>query len=110
MRPLPRWKGKPIAVGDVLPVRIAGDGSAVELAQWPEVEAALVAIEPATGKVRALVGGYDWGQSQYNRVTQANRQIGSAIKPFIYAAAIENGASRGSSENRPSLPALTILG
>jgi penicillin-binding protein 1A len=89
--PLPRWKGKPIAVGDVLPVRIAGDGSAVELAQWPEVEAALVAIEPATGKVRALVGGYDWGQSQYNRVTQANRQIGSAIKPFIYAAAIEAG-------------------
>jgi penicillin-binding protein 1A len=89
--PLPKWKGKPVAIGDVLPVRLAGDGAAVELAQWPEIEAALVALEPATGKVRALVGGYDWGQSQYNRVTQANRQIGSAIKPFIYSAAILSG-------------------
>jgi penicillin-binding protein 1A len=89
--PLPKWQGKPVAVGDVIPVRVSAAGDAVELAQWPELEAALVALEPTTGKVRALVGGYDWSQSQYNRVTQAHRQIGSAIKPFIYAAAIEAG-------------------
>lgn len=89
--PLPPWRGKPLAIGDVIPVRLAGGGDAVELAQWPEVQAALVAMETATGKVRALVGGYDWALSQYNRVTQAKRQIGSAIKPFIYAAAIAAG-------------------
>jgi penicillin-binding protein 1A len=89
--PLPKWQGKPLAIGDLIPVRIAGEGDAVELAQWPEVEAALIAMEPSTGKVRAMVGGYDWQLSQFNRVTQANRQIGSAIKPFIYAAAIEAG-------------------
>ncbi len=88
---LPKWQGKPLAVGDLIPVKLAGDGDRVELAQWPEIEAALIAMEPSTGKVRAMVGGYDWTVSQYNRATQAHRQIGSAIKPFIYAAAIEAG-------------------
>jgi penicillin-binding protein 1A len=55
------------------------------------LQAALVAIEPATGHVRALVGGRDFLKSSFNRATQALRQPGSAFKPFVYAAAIENG-------------------
>ncbi|MCA9674979.1 MAG: PBP1A family penicillin-binding protein, partial [Myxococcales bacterium] len=90
-QPAPRGRGRPLAVGDVLPVRLADDGKAVVLSQWPQVQGALVAIEPATGKVRAMVGGYDWAESQYNRATQAHRQIGSAIKPFIYSTAIAAG-------------------
>ncbi len=90
-KPPPRGKGKPLGLGDVIPVRLRDDGKSVELAQWPEVQAAMVAMEPTTGKVRAMVGGYDWEQSNYNRVTQAHRQIGSAIKPFIYGAAIQAG-------------------
>jgi penicillin-binding protein 1A len=89
--PLPKWQGKPVAIGDVIPVRLSADGAATELSQWPEIEGALIVMEPSTGKVRAMVGGYDWSQSQFNRVTQANRQIGSAIKPFIYSAAIMAG-------------------
>jgi len=89
--PMPKWKGKPVAIGDVIPVKLAADGKAVELAQWPEIQAALVVMEPSTGKVRAMVGGYDWTTSQFNRATQAERQIGSAIKPFIYASAIAAG-------------------
>lgn len=80
-----------IAVGDLVPVRLTADGNAVELAQRPEIQGALVAIEPATGRVLAMAGGYDWAESQFNRVTQARRQVGSSIKPFIYAAAIAAG-------------------
>lgn len=80
-----------IAIGDLLPVRLAADGKAVELAQRPDIQGALVAMEPGTGRVIAMVGGYDWAESQYNRVTQARRQVGSSIKPFIYASAIAHG-------------------
>src|SRR5215210_2725443 len=55
------------------------------------LQAALVAIDPQTGAVRALVGGRDFAQSPYNRATQARRQPGSAFKPFVYAAALEAG-------------------
>ncbi len=61
------------------------------LAQVPEVSSAFVAMDPEDGAIRALVGGYDFGQSQYNRVTQAKRQLGSNIKPFLYSSALENG-------------------
>lgn len=80
-----------IAVGDLVPVRLAPGGKAVELAQRPEIQGALVALEPQTGRVVAMAGGYDWAESQYNRVTQARRQVGSSIKPFIYAAAVASG-------------------
>ena len=63
----------------------------VSLDQDPEVEGALVAIEPETGYVRAMVGGYDFQRSQFNRAAQALRQPGSAFKPFVYAAAIDRG-------------------
>ena len=75
--------GKTLALGDLLPVRLAGDGSAVSLAQRPVVQGSLVAIDPHTGRVLALVGGYDWTASQFDRATQAHRQVGSSIKPFI---------------------------
>jgi len=61
------------------------------LEQEPEVEGSLVAIQPETGAIKAMVGGYDFHKSEFNRVTQAKRQPGSAFKPFIYASAIDNG-------------------
>jgi penicillin-binding protein 1A len=59
------------------------------------LQAALVSMDPATGEVRAMVGGRDFQRSNFNRVTQARRQAGSAFKPFVYAAAIEHGFSPG---------------
>jgi penicillin-binding protein 1A len=63
--------------------------------QGGPLQAALVAIEPATGYVRALVGGRDFSESPFNRATQAKRQPGSAFKPFVFAAALEAGFSPG---------------
>lgn len=59
--------------------------------QYPEAQGAFLAMDPHTGKVRAMVGGYDFATSQFNRVTQARRQPGSAIKPLVYAAALDKG-------------------
>ncbi|HEX4511355.1 MAG TPA: penicillin-binding transpeptidase domain-containing protein, partial [Burkholderiaceae bacterium] len=61
------------------------------LTQLPEVEGAFVATEPATGAIRALVGGFDYSKNKFNHVTQAWRQPGSSFKPFIYSAALEKG-------------------
>ena len=61
------------------------------LTQQPEVEGAVVAIDPATGGIRALVGGFDFGKNKFNHVTQAVRQPGSSFKPFVYSAALEKG-------------------
>ena len=61
------------------------------LTQWPEVQAALVAMDAATGRVRALVGGFDFTRQPFNHVTQAQRQPGSSFKPFLYSAALESG-------------------
>ena len=61
------------------------------LTQVPEVEGAFVAMDPETGAIRALVGGFDYGKSKFNHVTQAWRQPGSSFKPFIYSAALEKG-------------------
>ena len=62
-----------------------------QLAQRPDVQAALVAVDPANGHLTAMVGGYDYDLSQFNRATQARRQAGSSIKPYIYSAALEHG-------------------
>jgi len=59
--------------------------------QLPQVEAAIVALDPETGAVRALVGGFDFNRNKFNHVTQAWRQPGSSFKPFIYSAALEKG-------------------
>nr|WP_245217419.1 PBP1A family penicillin-binding protein [Rheinheimera maricola] len=61
------------------------------LSQVPSASSAIVAIDPHNGAIRSLVGGYSFSQSQFNRVTQAKRQVGSNIKPFIYSAALEHG-------------------
>jgi penicillin-binding protein 1A len=62
-----------------------------EITQLPEVEGAFVAIDPASGAIRALVGGFDYDKNKFNHVTQAWRQPGSSFKPFIYSAALEKG-------------------
>jgi penicillin-binding protein 1A len=61
------------------------------LATPPSVQAALIAVNPSNGELVSMVGGYDYAQSQFNRARQAHRQIGSAMKPFIYATAIDRG-------------------
>ncbi|MGP1677726.1 MAG: penicillin-binding protein 1A [Burkholderiales bacterium] len=62
-----------------------------QILQLPEAEAALIAVSPSDGRVRALVGGFDFNRNKYNHVTQAWRQPGSSFKPFIYSAALEKG-------------------
>ena len=80
-------------LGDLLPVRLAGEptATAVALAQRPILQGSMIVMEPLTGRVLAMVGGYDWVGSQFDRATQAHRQVGSSIKPFIYGSAIEAG-------------------
>ncbi len=72
-------------------VRVVQRGSTWAISQWPQVEAGLVALDPASGRVRALVGGFDFTRQPFNHVTQAWRQPGSSFKPFIYSAALEHG-------------------
>ncbi len=64
-----------------------------EITQLPEVEGAFVALDPRTGALRALVGGFDYDKNKFNHVTQAWRQPGSSFKPFVYSAALEKGIS-----------------
>ena len=61
------------------------------LSQIPEASSAIVSLDPQDGRIKAIVGGYSFEQSQYNRAVQAKRQVGSNIKPFIYSAALEKG-------------------
>ncbi|MGA1336439.1 MAG: penicillin-binding transpeptidase domain-containing protein, partial [Burkholderiaceae bacterium] len=92
---LPALKIRPGAV-----VRIHRlDAERWEMTQIPEVEGAFVAIQTDTGALRALVGGFDFRQNKFNHVTQAYRQPGSTIKPFVYSAALEKGFSASSIVN-----------
>ncbi|MGE0392285.1 MAG: penicillin-binding protein 1A [Vicinamibacterales bacterium] len=85
------------SVGDVIEVRVGAltDGvpAAVTLEQPPTVEGAVVAIENRTGRVLAMTGGFSFRRSQFNRAMQARRQMGSAFKPVVYAAALDRGAT-----------------
>ena len=76
--------------GDVIRIR-RHENNRVSLGQLPTAQAALVALAPENGGIRALVGGFDYRQSRFNRVTQATRQPGSNFKPFIYTTALRNG-------------------
>lgn len=79
-----------VKVGDI--VRVArGDEETWTLAQLPAAQAALVSLDPDDGAIRALVGGFSFGRSKFNRATQSARQPGSSFKPFLYAAAFEHG-------------------
>jgi len=86
-----------VKTGDIILVQRkapAKDGTIsteYNLRQVPKVNGGLIAMDPHTGRVLSLIGGYSFEQSEFNRVTQANRQPGSAFKPFVYAAALQNG-------------------
>ncbi len=94
-----RWAGKAkhaIRVGDVIQVKIKGKIKnralwKLALEQTPKVQGALLCIEVGTGYVKAMVGGRDFRESQFNRAVQSRRQPGSAFKPIVYAAAIDKG-------------------
>ena len=89
-RHLPNGGRKPeFAPGSV--VRLSGGGDSVAVVAAPGAEGALVALAPEDGAVLALVGGFDFSRNQFNHATQARRQAGSSIKPFIYSAALEKG-------------------
>lgn len=77
--------------GDVAYVEKKPEGDGWTLRQVPQVGGGLVAMDPHTGRVLAMVGGFSFSQSEFNRATQAYRQPGSSFKPFVYAAALDNG-------------------
>ncbi len=79
-------------VGDVVYVEpLSKEANTWRLRQPPEISGAIVVMDPATGRVLAMVGGFSYDQSQFNRATQAMRQPGSSFKPFVYATALDNG-------------------
>lgn len=82
-----------VSKGDVVIISWDQDGSHYRLQQIPEVQGAIIAMDPHTGRVLAMQGGwnYRYGSSEFNRATQAQRQPGSAFKPFVYLAALVNG-------------------
>jgi penicillin-binding protein 1A len=98
---LPAERGKPVALtrvgqvlspGDVIYAEpLAKDPNQFTLRQVPEVSGAMVVMDPWTGRVLSLVGGFSYDQSQFDRATQAMRQPGSSFKPIVYATAIDNG-------------------
>ena len=87
---------KPGDVIEVMVKKLERDLVYVQLEQTPQVEGGLIALDPAKGAIRVMVGGYDFGRSEYNRAVQAHRQPGSAFKPIIYAAALNHGMSPAS--------------
>lgn len=96
--PAPEQVSDVLQPGDIVRVRRGATGT-WELAQIPEVQGALISLEPDTGAIQALVGGWSFEQSKFNRVTQARRQPGSGFKPFIYATALAHGYTPASIVN-----------
>ena len=88
--PVPKVASEIFRYGDVILVNQISVGE-YHLSQFPMASAAIVSLSPDNGAIKAAVGGFSFKQSQFNRVTQAKRQVGSNIKPFIYSAALENG-------------------
>jgi len=87
-----RSPGDVLKVGDVVYVeRVDGAADLYRLRQVPEIEGSIVVMDPHTGRVLAMVGGFSFAESQFNRATQALRQPGSSFKPFVYASALDNG-------------------
>ena len=76
--------------GDLIFVKESPNNS-WKIKQYPKVNGGIIVLDPYTGDVKALVGGFNFKSSEFNRVTQAKRQPGSAFKPIVYAAALENG-------------------
>jgi penicillin-binding protein 1A len=95
-----KWTGRAdpaalVRAGDIVRVRVLSakipSQAVFALEQEPRVEGALVALDPKTGAIRAMVGGYDFRRSEFDRAVQARRQAGSSFKPFVYAAALQRG-------------------
>lgn len=87
-----KWaSAKPLTIGDVLIVGPTEQKDVYNLHQIPAVNGALIVMDPHTGRVLAMCGGYSYGGTEFNRATQAHRQPGSAFKPFVYLSAMENG-------------------
>jgi len=86
-----------LAVGDLVYVKVLTVGAngqvRVSLEQDSGVQGALLALDNATGDIKAMVGGHDFDESKFNRATQAERQVGSSFKPYVYTAAIDQGAT-----------------
>ena len=87
-----------VQAGDIIRTRLRDEGRR-ELAQLPEPEALLISLSPRDGSIKALVGGYDYTRSKFNRVVQSRRQPGSGFKPFIYSAALAKGKTPASVVN-----------
>jgi penicillin-binding protein 1A len=85
-------------IGDLVRVQRQTDGT-LKFSQVPTVQSALVSLDPRSGAIRALVGGFSFEQSNYNRAVQAKRQPGSSFKPFIYSAALDSGYTPASLVN-----------
>jgi len=94
---VPLTADKNIKAGDVVWLRAVGTSWQID--SLPQIQGALISIDPQNGAVLALVGGFDFTLSEFNRVTQAQRQPGSVFKPFIYSAALEKGYSLASTIN-----------
>lgn len=88
--PAPKTAAEVLAVGDLVYLEPIADGGH-RLSQVPQVQGTLVALNPGDAAVLALIGGFDYFQSNFNRATQAKRQPGSSFKPFIYSAALDKG-------------------
>jgi penicillin-binding protein 1A len=91
----PATAGEVLSAGDIIRVESLEEGK-WRLSQVPEVQGALVSLRPDDGAIVALVGGFDFNRSKFNRVTQARRQPGSSFKPIIYSAALEKGFTAAS--------------
>ena len=87
--PIPNRASEVVQVGDV--VYVQEDGEVPRLAQPPTIQGALVALDPHTGAMRSVVGGWDFHAHQFNHALQAQRQPGSGFKPFVYSAALASG-------------------
>ena len=94
----PRSPADVVQVGDLIRIQRLEDGT-LKFSQVPGVQSALVTLDPYSGAIRALVGGFSFEQSNYNRATQAKRQPGSSFKPFVYSAALDSGYTAASLVN-----------
>ncbi|MGE8360797.1 penicillin-binding protein 1A [Pseudomonas sp.] len=96
--PRPQQPADVTQIGDLIRVQRQADGT-LRFVQLPAAQSALVSLDPQNGAIRALVGGFSFEQSNYNRAVQAKRQPGSSFKPFIYSAALDSGYTAASLVN-----------
>lgn len=99
MGPNPRKPADVLQRGDIIRVQPLEQPGTYKLSQLPQAQSALVSLSPQDGSIQALTGGFSFVQSNYNRVTQARRQPGSAFKPFLYSAALDHGYTPASLTN-----------